>query len=186
MSPPHLRQGRRRPPGRLPGRRRRLEAAAGQARVCHRDAARWAPTACRCARPTTRAPAAGRSAGGSWPCRRPQRARRSGGCWYPQHLDSTRPPDAVGLADRASHTTAAHRGARGRHLRHRRVPDHLRRAEADPHELAGEHARPSRRRSVTSTSPGRTTGPTPTSSRTARWARCTTATPTSAGSTSGS
>ena len=97
-----------------------------------------------------------------------------------------RPPDAVGLADRAGHTASAHRRAR---VDIYDIDGFLTTpAELERSTRAGRRTRsPIPGRSATSTSPGRTIAPTPPPlPRPARWARSTTAMPTSAGSISAS
>ncbi len=116
---------------------RRLRAPAGS----HSGA-----TASGCASRTPPARRRGRSAGGSCRCRRRGRALPGpASLLVPAAPRPHRPPDAVGLADRPGDAARAHRRARRRHLRHRRLPDDRRRGARDPHVVAGGDAAASAR-----------------------------------------
>ena len=103
-----------------------------------------------------------------------------------------RPADAVGLADRPGDPARAHGRKRRRHLRHRRLPDDAGRDARAAHRRGRRQRFPTRRRSATSTWPGRTTArtaarpPAAAASRPRRSATSTSATRRSAGSTSAS
>ena len=100
-----------------------------------------------------------------------------------------RQADALGLADRPDRSAAADRAAGGRHLRHRRVPDHTGPGVGYSLALAGEHAGASEgdllpRPGLGGLPAGRVARAG--SSRWRRWGTCTSASRRSGGSTCGS
>ena len=158
-----LRQRRRHAGGDLPHRRRTVDGRCPRSRLVSTGTLRpgRAPRS-PCAPRTPPARACGRSAGGWCRCRRrpPACPGTAGACWYPPHLDRTGRP--MRWDWQIGRVTPLERTGRagGRHLRHRRLPDHAGRDHARCTPRGRQRPCPTRRRSATSTWPGRTTGPT--------------------------
>ena len=137
---------------------RRLECPAGQPGLLHRQAGGRAAPGRRADRQSLRSH---RSTAFRWRVTAAARARGAAARRHvlvPAAPERRRPPDALGLADRPDHAAAADRRARRRHLRHRRVPDHPGAGSRHAHPAGRPRPCRTRRRSATSTWPGRTTG----------------------------
>ena len=136
-----LERGGRAPGAVVPGRPEQVAAAARQPGVLHRQAQaggsfRGGPDREPVRPDDDPFPVAGRAAA----CAGGLPARARAALLVSAAPGLERQADALGLADRPDRSAAADRAAGGRHLRHRRVPDHAGPGVGYSLALAGEHA----------------------------------------------